>query len=60
MLAELVFTCVIAVLTPQGEICVKPDGNVEMPAGVEITDASRKFWDELAKVYRVIKDEKCI
>jgi hypothetical protein len=57
---ELVLTCVLMVTTPQGEICIKPDGNVTMPANADITKQSRRFWEELAKTYKVIKTELCI
>lgn len=61
MIEGLVLTCVIAITTPQGErICIKPDGKVEMPDNMALDEASRKFWDELAKVYVLIKNEKCI
>lgn len=45
-------TCAIAVVTPQGwEICVKTDGEVDLPKGLEISVAARAFWTELARVY---------
>lgn len=59
-LKDPIYTCVIAVITPQGTICVKPNGEAELPPELELSDASRKFWDEIAKTYTVIKNEKCI
>lgn len=56
----LILACVLAVTTPQGQICIKPDGTVEVPAGVPMDRVSRQFWDEIAKVYPVIKTDKCI
>jgi len=55
-----IVACVVAVFTPQGQICVKPDGSVEIPSGVKINDASREFWDQIAKIYLKTKDEKCL
>ena len=61
MLEGLVVTCVLAINTPSGEqICIKPDGNVEISAGLSVDRASRMFWEELAKTYRIVKQEKCI
>ena len=56
----IALTCILAVMTPQGQICVKPDGKVEMPAGLEIDKASREFWEEIARVYPFIKNDKYI
>lgn len=57
---ELVLTCVLMVTTPHGDICIKPNGQVEIPEGIQIDKASRDFWEELAKMYLVLKPEKCI
>jgi hypothetical protein len=60
MIKELVLTCILAVSTPQGEICIKPDGRVEIPADVQIDKVSRDFWEELAKTYQLLNPQKCI
>ena len=60
MIESLIVACAFAVTTPQGRICIKQDGNIEMPASIELTEASRRIWDEMARVYRVIKNERCI
>jgi hypothetical protein len=49
LLHTAAFACVIAVSTPAGEICVKPDGNVEYPAGVALDRISRQFWEEVGR-----------
>lgn len=61
MLDTIILTCVLLVTTPQGgEICIKPDGTVQIPADVPMDRLSRQFWDELAKMYVLVKQEKCI
>lgn len=45
---ELILTCILAVTTPQGQICVKPDGTVQIPENITIDQASRDFWKELS------------
>lgn len=57
---NLIVACILSVTTPQGEICIKPDGKIEFPTGVELDKLSHQFWDEVAKVYLIIKAEKCI
>jgi len=51
MMLQIVFTCVIAVTTPQGQVCVKPDGTVDYPKGAQLDQLSKSFWDALAQGY---------
>lgn len=60
MIETLIVACVLAVTTPAGQICIRQDGKVEIPADLPLDEASRRFWDELGKVYRIVKQEKCI
>lgn len=57
---EIVISCVLMVTTPQGDICIKSDGNITMPTNANISEQSRKFWEELAKTYLFIKKEYCL
>lgn len=57
---SLIPSCALAVSTPSGDICIRPDGKVEIPADLPLDVASRRFWDELGKVYRIVKQENCI
>lgn len=51
----LVVTCVLAVPLPSGgEICVKQDGEVSIPADATLSDSAKAFWVELAAKYPYI------
>jgi hypothetical protein len=55
--STLVVTCVLAVSTPSGgQICVKSDGSVTIPADTTLDQASRDFWQKLAASYPSICD----
>ena len=60
MITNLVVTCVLMVSTPQGDICIKPDGNVTFPEGVALDRVSRQFWNELAKMFQIVKKDWCM
>ncbi len=57
---KIILICALAISTPQGQICIKPDGNVVLPEPNRLTEQSKKFWQELGKVYRLVKDEWCL
>lgn len=60
-LSPIIKTCLILVAPPSGgEICLKPDGSVEFPPGINLDDASLQFWETMARTYRIVKQEKCI
>lgn len=42
--------CALAMAVPEskGIICIKPDGDVEIPPGVTPTQAAREFWNAVA------------
>jgi hypothetical protein len=55
---DIAIECVIAVQTPKGQICIRPDGKAVIPDGLPIDAALRQFWNELAIV--ATNRERCI
>ena len=50
-LAAAAISCVLSVMTPQGGVCVHPDGTVSYPKNANMDALSKQFWDQIAQGY---------
>ena len=59
MPVNIVQVCVLMIPLAQGNVCIKPDGNVKLPKDMAVTEAARQFWQQLGYQYPTVIENAC-